>query len=374
MVHIVLSFVVVLSPVWFTSTVAGQEPPVKARTEAPANAARDGARAREAAPDFAAIARGLALEDVAWLLGDKESYRPAIAAFTDAVNQPGAPAKSLVDRGRCRYKSGVSQNNEEDLKEAINDLTKALAQKLSDELKVEACYWLGLTYAKEEPPDYEQAKKYLLQASDVAAKEGTFRGGFAYGLEALAAWGETALKRSEEAGDDKDKVALLGSATDTFDKLGRSARKCGNEKHVFWAANRMRTIGEIYEVRNQPVDALAVYRKGLPADFRDAGPAHVRLLNVRNALFTKDKFKEALKDQPARNLIQDAQYAIELAGKKHQWLFPRDKAEAHFSAALCYQSAGDTERALAELDKAEKASTDPVLTPSIQKARENLRR
>jgi tetratricopeptide (TPR) repeat protein len=324
--------------------------------------------------DYAPVAQGLAMEDLAWLLGDRTSYADAIKSFTQAIDQNGQQGKSLIDRGRCYYKCAISRDELALLREAQEDLKEAIKKNPPKGQKVEALYWLGLSFSKQLVPEFDQAQNYMAEAVQITEQDGTFSGSFAYGLEALAALGELALKRNEE--DPGNGEAYLTTATAYFDKLGQYARRCENEKHEFWAANRMRTIGEIYELKNEPVKALTVYQKGLPADLGKALVAHVRLLSVRNALFTKLVFKEALRNHKPEGaaLLADARRGLELALKKHQWTVPRDRAESYLSAALCYFENGERGIAFNYLDRAMEMSPDPLLSELIKERKKDWER
>src|SRR5205823_10211511 len=79
--------------------------------------------------DYAYVAKGNALEDLAWLAGDKSRYAEAAAAFTEAMQHGKGLAKYWIDRGRCSYKRALYGGEGEYVANARQDLEEALTKK-----------------------------------------------------------------------------------------------------------------------------------------------------------------------------------------------------------------------------------------------------
>jgi tetratricopeptide (TPR) repeat protein len=364
----VIGFVWSLEP---QGTVSPDE--AKAAADHPVRAAV--AAAHEAlqappAPADAFIVKALAQENLAWLLGDRESYKQAVEGFTNAIEAANPRPEYLLGRGRCYYKQAIGLKEWTLLDKAADDLKKAINKPLQKGDQVEALYWLGLVYGKKNPAEEEVVKSYMTQAAKLAELDGSFTGSYAYGLEAIAQWGEFNLEKASKPNGGQS----LQPAIDQFERQRQFADKCKNEKHLFWACNRIRYIGErFYEVPNQPLKAYRLYQKGLPTKIADATDAHVRLLNSRNALLAKPnaRFQQELRDvkPPAAELIRDAEHCLKLVSRqpRHQWISDQDEMEANLAAAFCYHNGRDKDNALKYLRAALGFPQDPTIKPLLDK-------
>jgi serine/threonine protein kinase/tetratricopeptide (TPR) repeat protein len=301
------------------------------------------------------LAQGLILEELSWLLGDHDSYDEAIEAFNKAIQMGGQKPTYLLGRGRCYYKRAVGRQEWGNLKDAATDLKTAIDKKLSDKEEVEAQFWLGMVYSKQPSQEEKQIQTALMRSVKLAEAEKSFKGPYAFGLESLAQWAEFNLKKaSEKQGDNSLDIAI-----EHFVRQGKYAEEAKNEKHQFWAWNRLRYIGVIYfESKHQPFEAYKVYQKGMPAKISEATEARVRLLNGRNALLASplEEYQQALKNvqPPAEELIRDAEHCLKLVNRepRHHWIEDADVYDAYVAAAFCYHHGKKNEKATEYLRKA----------------------
>ncbi len=114
-------------------------------------AAQQAIELEKAYPDYAYVALGNALEDLAWLVGDEpeKNFTAAIDAFSHAIDSNLAAAGPWIGRARCFYKAVadvkldpkfLGRTSEEALQAAISDLEQA--KQLQPNL-VEPYLWLG---------------------------------------------------------------------------------------------------------------------------------------------------------------------------------------------------------------------------------------
>lgn len=131
----------------------------------------------KAYPDYAYVALGNALEDLAWLLNDEpeKNYTASIDAFSRAIENNLSSADAWVGRARCYYKAVVDtkldpqvlgRTREEALQSAISDLEQA--QQLNADL-VEPKLWLGR--AQRELKKFAESDAALSSAVEIAEKQ-----------------------------------------------------------------------------------------------------------------------------------------------------------------------------------------------------------
>ncbi len=123
----------------------------KEHLEQAVQAARQAIDLEKAYPDYAYVALGNALEDLAWLVGDEpeKNFTAAIDAFSHAIDSNLAAAGPWIGRGRCFYKAVadvkldpkfLGRTTEEALQAAIADFEQA--KQLQPNM-VEPNLWLG---------------------------------------------------------------------------------------------------------------------------------------------------------------------------------------------------------------------------------------
>jgi hypothetical protein len=334
----------------------GTGTPVQRQLLARAVSEADEALKDPAQPDYALIAKALALEYQAWLMGDQDSYAEAINTYTKAIDKGERKPEYLLGRGRCYYKRAVGGKDYAVLKDAAVDLKAALQKTLPGSDEVEAYYWLGMVYYKMIPRD-DVGLKESWQHAFTIAKGKSFKGNYAYGLEALAATAEFNLEQYTKTRADE----TLRAAIEQFTDQGTYAQKAKNDKHEFWAWNRLGYIGiNYYESDKQYVKAYEVYQRALPANINETTEAHVRVLNDRNSLLARpsEDIQKALRNIPKKptpdQLIKDAEHCLTLVMTKprHIWIYDDDVRQANAAAAYCYHQAKDDAKAVKLLEEA----------------------
>lgn len=254
-------------------------------------------------PDYAWAALGNALEDMAWLLKQKELYPAAVRAFTQAINLRGDLATYWLARGRCQYRQVVFGNDDRKILEsAANDLDEALKNAPRPDQKAEASFWRAKILVA--GGDLKSAEKDF----ETATQSPSTSGWPVYVLE----WASLALSEAGRQSDAKERARYLKYAQDHAEKLLAFQ---GTEAPLPEAS---RILGQVYYLKGEPKKALDQYLAGLPLnDVPKADRSHLGLLLARidcvlvNGL--NDDFIKALKPSPAEVARRDAERAVQLA-------------------------------------------------------------
>jgi serine/threonine protein kinase/tetratricopeptide (TPR) repeat protein len=322
-------------------------------------------------PASALVAAGLAVEDLAWLRDGRGSFDDAISYYNQALGKEKDNAEYLFDRGRCYYKAGIMQDKPELIKRGRADLSKATAQKLAPDQQVGVSFWLGISHFRLSPPDYATGSKLLKQAIDDGERQGFLQKTFWFdGLGPLADAGRATWTLAN-----KNPGSHLDAAVSMFATLCKYARQCKSQLYWPFAANWLQAIGGVYERKEQPLKALEVYNKGLPENTADVETPELRLFTARNALFTKKDYKQVLADAGKRRSAAEMK---EYADKEVQLAETQDdsiksaRAEALFTAALCYVQSQQRPTALQTLQKALAADPDEILKTKIEQIKREL--
>jgi serine/threonine protein kinase len=303
--------------------------------------------------DDSLLAKGLALEDLAWLGHTRGSFEDAANLMTEAMAKTKNKGKYQFYRGRCYYKAAMRQQKRDLMAKAFEDLKVAISQNLAPDLKMAASFWFALTcYFKNDKGEYALSNQYLTDARSWGEGRKGFDKSFAFdALEALEWLAEIVATRAEEKPN-----AHLEAATSLCETLVRFARREKNDRAWFLAANRLRWIGERYELTKEPdlVAAFNVYTRGLPENIDETKIAELHVLNARTLLCTKDTYRNnpATKKRDLESLKKEADLALELALKSdHPWNTSLYKREAYASAARVYSLVGDKKKAISLLEQ-----------------------
>ena len=250
-------------------------------------------------PDYAWVALGHALEDIAWLLKKPDDYPGAVRAFTQAINFRGDLATYWLARGRCQYRQVVFGNDDKKiLVLAANDLEEALKHGPRPDEKTEATYWLAKVLVAR--GEMKTAEKHF----ELAAKAGSSPSWPVYALD----WAGLALNEAGRQADVKERARYLDFArAHAEDILKQDA-----------SPEASRILGQTFYLKGDPKKALDAYLAGLPLkDVAKADRSYLGLLLARidcvlvNAL--NEEFIKMLKPSPAETARRDAVRAVELA-------------------------------------------------------------
>jgi tetratricopeptide (TPR) repeat protein len=300
--------------------------------------------------DYANTAKGIALEDLAYQVGDKARYPEAVAAYSEAIKSRKSQAKFWIDRGRCEYKWAAFGGEPGQFREAREDLEQALRLKPGPVEEAEACYWLANVAWWHKPADFARADEYF-QRAVVAAERAASP---AWELVARREGATLALARfGQDPAPD-----FLNTARERAVRLAAFARARRDEATLLQASSLVRDVGRALEAANKPAEALKLYQSALPANPLAATAAQLPLLNARNRLFVSPAWQEALKDdKPAPEvLLKQAEHGVALADDPS--LAAADKAEAFGAAGLCYQDAASQSEAAADRRRYRTASLE----------------
>jgi serine/threonine protein kinase len=215
-------------------------------------------------PERAWVARGNALEDIAWFFGDKDKYALAIDAFEKAIPRPTRWPQPWLGRGRCRYRwvvSGAQSDTKRTLDAAVQDLKDAIAKAPDSPEVAEAWYWLALIAQQPPRPKLARADECFANAVKLA-RNGQLR-----------VWLEFALEgRAQVALDQKNATA---------------ARDRAGELQTLNAPGAARIRGRSFELDQDAEKALEAYDRALPK-LSEVGPEHVLLILDRAAFLLSD--------------------------------------------------------------------------------------
>jgi hypothetical protein len=285
--------------------------------------------------DYAYVARGNALEELALLAGEKGRYAEAAAAFTEAIALGTGHAKYWIDRGRCLYKQATYGGEGAYLANARQDLEAALAKKPKPYEEMEACYWLGALCAGQTPPEFARAEEYYGRSMKAASQQ---TGGYGWERIILSNWAGLALARYKSDPKAEAATDYLEQARERASSLAARARTRDDAAFGVAAGRLLVDVGKAHEARNEPLQALAVYKKAL-ADLAWAKAAEVPLLSARNRLLVAPGWQALLKEQGEKPepgaLLEGADRAVRQA--QDPALTAADQAEAAGAAGLCYQ-------------------------------------
>jgi serine/threonine protein kinase/tetratricopeptide (TPR) repeat protein len=313
--------------------------------------------------DLVEMARGVALEDLYWIFADPRHYHEAITAYDNAIKHGGNEPKYLLDRGRCHYKRADKDKDADALANAVTDLKQALELGLAGAFRVEGLHWLGMAYQRR--PNPVEAEKAFAEAADLAETDGSYRGSYEYGLEALVQhaeliWNRVMGKSAKVAGKD---IERLLDISENLAREAKRARPSRVDHFAFWATHLFVRIGEQLEDKDDdPVAAYKAYSRGLPENLNEAVSAHVRLVTARVGLFGKQKFAQRLqKVRPLSEMLQEAEQGIQLAQRDHKWIYANHQAEAYGAAGMCFYEAGKNPPANAPAGQARKHKEQAVV-------------
>jgi serine/threonine protein kinase len=271
---------------------------------------------------YALWAKGNALEDYAWLLGESKAknYEAACQQFRKARATLDFPIL-VMQEGRCLCKWGMyctegeqSDASRQKAKEAIARLLP-VRDRLDTAEKAQTLYWLG--EASMILNDYDSADRYLQEATQSAGKEG-LAGRSMYQL----AWARVALQRAAERQDKSGEPAAK--------RWQQAARERSENVTEDWRLEAARIRGQSYQYGREHQKALDVYEEALPDNPAKASEeAYIPLLVGRAAC------RLLLKDLDANHLDdarQSAEQAIRLLEESSRYT-DRTRADAYAAAA-----------------------------------------
>jgi serine/threonine protein kinase len=316
------------------------------------------AEAAGATSHLSRYAKGLVQEDLAWLCGRTQLYQAAIKSLRDAAEDRDYLAKYSMAKGRCEFKYAAFGNGGLPfLKDAIDDLNKALRKSPQKKERVESCYWLGRACAlrgnfRPERPqlngDYLEADTDFsagLKAFDEAAlRDPTWKH-----LLSKAAAGLPLLEA--EAIQAKKGTADIASLLEEADKRAVSlAELAGNN---FWDAGKLeaaRIRCAVLELKSQSSSALDAYMQAIRAyeeqskTSKPGGLEEFYVLNVaRLNCYLDAQERQALTDKQKLN-GKDVAEALEqmVAGLNAISVEPETKAIASFAAGRAHQALAES--------------------------------
>jgi tetratricopeptide (TPR) repeat protein len=307
-------------------------------------------------PEYPWRALGNALEDLAWIVKDREAerYKKAIEAFTEAIKARDFQARPWIDRGRCQIKSfgGLGKKDASLLDSAKGDLEEALRKKPEPAEEAEARYWLGeiargrgsLPEAKQ---NFQQAAKlapadsiawvtYTLSATQVilASASAQFDTNphnpailaelkeVQASTEKLKPFKTIALAREglvRDASLLEAEVALVDAESRKSDdpqarRSLETAQRCADKLEADVPIEAARIRGYALQLKGNPKQAMKLYETQLPRDVTKAEIPALRLLlaYVNCAIVHYSKLDSEHLTWP--DIVRYADHAIELAG------------------------------------------------------------
>ena len=237
----------------------------------------------KAYPDYAYVALGNSLEDLAWLVGDdpEKNYTTAIDAFSHAIDSNLAAAGPWIGRARCIYKAVadskldpkfLNRTTEEALQSAISDLEQA--KQLQPNL-VEPYLWIGK--ANQQLGKFAEADAALGDAVRMAEEQNLRERGM-YLIE----WARNPIQNTALSAEDRSKAVR-----ERAEKL-KAAPDVGGTSSAKQAAL---LVGDVLMAEKKFPDAIKEYDVALasldklpadkPLDQNKADGADVSLLLAR---------------------------------------------------------------------------------------------
>jgi serine/threonine protein kinase len=303
-------------------------------------------------------AKGLVQEDLAWLCGRTQLYQAAIKSLRDAAEDRDYLSKYSMAKGRCEFKYAAFGNGGLPfLKDAIDDLNRALRKSPQKKERVETCYWLGRACAlrgnfRAEKPqlngDYLEADTDFssgLKAFDEAAlRDPTWKH-----LLSKAAAGLPLLEA--EAIRAKKGTADIASLLEEADKRAGSLADLAAKDS--WDAGKLeaaRIRCAVFELNGQSSSALDAYIQAIRAyeeqskTSKPGGLEEFYVLNVaRLNCYLDAQETQTLSDQQKLN-GKDVAEALEktVAGLDAISVEPETKAIAYFAAGRAHQALAES--------------------------------
>ncbi|HND53765.1 MAG TPA: hypothetical protein PLV92_15255, partial [Pirellulaceae bacterium] len=253
--------------------------------------------------DQAYRALGNAEEDLAWIAKQADHWRPAVDAFSSAIEQREDLPFAWMDRGRCYYKWVVYGGADKELldQNAAPDLESAirLSQVASrNELLAESHYWLGQVHAQMNRADDAAASFKAAIAVDANFHPalyllGALNANLRKFDEADEAFGR-AVKAAGDAGS-VQRLAYIYSWSLTFDPFEAASVDAERRKRLTAVGETLKSdlpgnsaaevdllAGSILELSGDREQAIARYGQGLAR--AEAQPQVRSLLASRRAM------------------------------------------------------------------------------------------
>ena len=289
----------------------------------------------KAYPDYAYVALGNSLEDLAWLIGDdpEKNYTAAIDAFSHAIDSNLAAAGPWIGRARCIYKAVadskldpkfLNRTTEEALQSAISDLEQA--KQLQPNL-VEPYLWIGK--ANQQLGKFAEADAALGDAVRMAEEQNLRERGM-YLIE----WARNPIQNTALSAEDRSKAVR-----ERAEKL-KAAPDVGGTSSAKQAAL---LVGDVLMAEKKFPDAIKEYDAALasldkqpadkPLDQSKADGADVSLLLAR--AYCQLSLPEAQWTLPVADaVIKDSARIVQL------------KPGPHFEALASWYAANARSRSL----------------------------
>jgi serine/threonine protein kinase len=223
--------------------------------------ATDATRLNKRHPEYAWEALGNALEDTAWLLGEKRYYSEAVAKFNQAVAIQPDRVPARIGRGRCCYKWVAYGGGDEEqlLKKAetyLNEIRdEARARRVRPDEKAETAYWLAKIYAFRR--DHAKAGTFYKEAAELAQSSGS-----PYYAAYTIDWARMVLNQG---------VAQKEKPRATREQIEKILGTLSLPEAVSIRA-------DAYVLEDNLKEAYKILTEALPADRKQVNKAHIRLL------------------------------------------------------------------------------------------------
>lgn len=287
--------------------------------------------------DYAYRAQGNALEDLAWLAGEKEKYRDALAMFSREIETAPQSAVALCNRARCRIKmiEELPALNATDVKAIDDDLSRASSADPTwyetERWKAELLFLQALRGPLDESKItlFKNGLASLGQALQVAEKQGRVHeanGYRAIEVQEKAQW----YAHGTNFGDE---LILRVQANPTPDAIV-AARTSGVLLKDVNAEAAAGVAARLSEIEKNWDGALKEYAAVLPTDLGQTEAKHIKLLLYRGQcrLQMPHDFNEVgLK--VLDDAVNDTQRAADLALREE---LPKYRFEALAAAGMAH--------------------------------------
>jgi serine/threonine protein kinase len=239
------------------------------------------------------IAKGNALEDLAWFGGHLDKYAEAVTAFESARASRPDVARYWIDLGRCKYKVADLEGTQpapahrDYLKDAIKHLQevvhgRSFQKPLTEREKAETHYWLAKALTLDHRyPEADEAFRQVLALRDEPAVGNWVQ----LALESSA---DAALDRAQE-GDGLD-APKLNECLQVVRERAEALRQHRGKEAV---AARLR--GRAFEAERKPLKALEEYDKEVARAQEQGEAIDLRLALTRLDLLLNGKWKLELR-------------------------------------------------------------------------------
>jgi serine/threonine protein kinase len=325
-------------------------------------------------PEESLLAEGLALEDLGWLNNPNGNFEEAVRFIAEALHKAKGKGIYQFYLGRCYYKAAIRQAKWDLIEKAQKNLKAAVGEDLPRDLKMAGSFWLALTYYfPKDKPDYDSAKQFLAEVRKWGEGEKGLNKAFGFdALEALRRMAEHVVLKANgtpnvhlKAAAELYEAMLRFARNESLTRLGKSennepvdpAWSSNLEEAWFLSANRLVWIGDVYQQKGDAAEAMRIYRSGLPEKIKETNIAESRLLSAFIRVQVCKPYLQYLEmhNQPrpdARLLVEQAEFARNLALESdHKWN-TFGKLEACWTSAECLYFAGEETKARAQLQEA----------------------